>query len=47
MNNFLNENWQEVVKELGGAITHTISSVGRVISAGYFGKIPYHDLLLD
>ncbi|CAH1961065.1 unnamed protein product [Acanthoscelides obtectus] len=46
MNQFLNENWQEVVKEIGGAISQTIRAVARAISSGYFKKVPYRELLI-
>nr|CAH7747481.1 unnamed protein product [Callosobruchus chinensis] len=46
MNNFLNENWEEVVKEIGGAISQTIRTVARTISSGYFKKVPYRELLI-
>nr|CAI5868767.1 unnamed protein product [Callosobruchus analis] len=46
MNNFLNENWEEVIKEIGGAISQTIRTVARTISSGYFKKVPYRELLI-
>ncbi|XP_072397841.1 protein takeout-like isoform X1 [Diabrotica undecimpunctata] len=47
MNKFLNENWETVIKEFGPAISETVRSIGRSIASAIFGKIPYHQLILD
>ncbi|CAH1175610.1 unnamed protein product [Phaedon cochleariae] len=46
MNSFLNDNWKEVIGELGGAISQTVGTLARSIVSGIFKKIPYKALIL-
>lgn len=46
MNAFLNENWRDVIKEIGGAISESIKAVIQRISIAYIEKIPYKDFFL-
>ncbi|XP_018570109.1 protein takeout-like [Anoplophora glabripennis] len=47
VNTFLNENWKEVLKEIGGALSETVRSVSRTIFTGYTSKVPFNELFLD
>ncbi|KAJ8939708.1 hypothetical protein NQ318_009808 [Aromia moschata] len=47
MNAFLNENWKDVINEIGGAISHTVESLVRAIATGVFDKISYADLFTE
>ncbi|XP_030752089.1 protein takeout-like [Sitophilus oryzae] len=47
VNKFLNENHQDAIKEMSGAIKVTISAIGRQFFQGIFDSIPYKDLFLD
>ncbi|CAG9859275.1 unnamed protein product [Phyllotreta striolata] len=47
MNNFLNENWEEVLNEFGLPISETVRSIGRSIASAYFRKSPYNELILE
>ncbi|KAJ8939705.1 hypothetical protein NQ318_009805 [Aromia moschata] len=47
MNVFLNENWTDVINEIGGAISQTVESLVRSIATGVFDKISYADLFTE
>nr|XP_023021416.1 uncharacterized protein LOC111509817 [Leptinotarsa decemlineata] len=47
MNTFLNDNWKDVIDELGGAVSQTVRSLGRNIASRIFKKVPYKELILD
>lgn len=42
MNRFLNENWKEVVKELGAPVVDSISQVFEIILSRITELVPYH-----
>lgn len=46
INNFLNENSQDVLKELGGAVTGVIKAVANKISRAVLSNIPFDNLFL-
>ncbi|XP_060525024.1 protein takeout-like isoform X2 [Cylas formicarius] len=46
VNNFLNENWEEVTKELGGAIQTTIAVIARRVGGGVLSNLPFDNLFL-
>lgn len=46
VNNFLNENEQDIIKELGGAIEAAITSVAKRVGGGILANIPYEELFL-
>ncbi|XP_044761620.1 protein takeout-like [Coccinella septempunctata] len=46
-NQFLNENWQEVLKEFGPAIAEIISSVTRSILVPLCRKVPLNEIFTD
>jgi hypothetical protein len=43
MNIFLNENWREVLKEMGPAIGEAIAEVVSTILTNIFELVPYDD----
>nr|XP_022908738.1 protein takeout-like [Onthophagus taurus] len=45
MNKFLDENWDEVSKEIGPAVTEVISAIVQIISNAFFNRITMDDLL--
>ncbi|KAJ8970834.1 hypothetical protein NQ317_000707 [Molorchus minor] len=47
MNKFLNENWSEVIDEIGGAISQTVRAIIRVIGTSIFSQLSFKDLFLD
>ncbi|CAH0553019.1 unnamed protein product [Brassicogethes aeneus] len=47
MNMVLNDNWEEVMKEVGAGINHTIEVVVTNILKAYFEKIPYNEMFVD
>ncbi|CAH0553017.1 unnamed protein product [Brassicogethes aeneus] len=46
-NRFLNENFEEVFKDLDQALKQSISSVCRLVLQNFFKRIPYKDLFLE
>ncbi|XP_047105479.1 protein takeout-like [Schistocerca piceifrons] len=44
MNTFLNENWQEVVKEIGPALTEALSAVVTQVLSGITNLVPYDEV---
>ncbi|KAG5866849.1 hypothetical protein JTB14_020669 [Gonioctena quinquepunctata] len=47
MNNFLNKNWKQVVSTLSGAISDTVGSLVRSLTAGIAKKVPFKKILLE
>lgn len=47
MNNILNENWVDVVKELGPGIGRTIGVIVNSVVKGYFNAVPYDEIFID
>lgn len=47
MNNILNENWKDVVAELGGGIGNTIGVIINSILQAYFSAVPYNEIFID
>lgn len=45
-NKFLDENWQEIDKDLGPAISETIGQICVQIASTFFDRIPYDQLFL-
>lgn len=43
MNTFLNENWQEVLKEFTPAVAETVSQIIYLIVDSIADKVPYDD----
>ncbi|XP_047108046.1 protein takeout-like [Schistocerca piceifrons] len=43
-NQFLNENWQEVVKEIGPALAEALSQVVTLVLSGIAGLVPYDEV---
>ncbi|XP_058060766.1 protein takeout-like [Anopheles bellator] len=46
MNMFLNENWQDILKELKPAIISSFAKVFRAIITNVFDNVPYNELFL-
>ncbi|XP_017778453.1 PREDICTED: protein takeout-like [Nicrophorus vespilloides] len=46
MNNFLNENWQDLSKEVEPAVSRTISVILKTMFSRLSDQIPYNDLFL-
>lgn len=46
MNQFLNDNWREVMNEIGGSIGIALESVITSIFRGYLESIPYRYIFL-
>ncbi|CAH0558262.1 unnamed protein product [Brassicogethes aeneus] len=46
-NKFLNENWQDVLKDVDGSLKDAVSKVWELVLGNYFSRIPYKDLFLD
>lgn len=46
MNKFLNDNWEEVLKDLGGAISKTFEQILTSIFKGYMESVPFDEILL-
>lgn len=47
MNEFLNENWQEILNELRPSLSETISQILISIISGTFSRIPYNDIFAE
>lgn len=47
MNTFLNENWSDVIKEVGPGISKILESVITSIIKGYLENVPYDEIFLD
>ena len=47
MNLFLNDNWQDILKELKPAITEAFAKVFMYVINGVFSHIPYDMLFAD
>lgn len=45
-NNFLNENWEDVAKDLSPIISETINVIVTSIFKGYTNRVPYDDFFL-
>lgn len=45
-NKFLDENWKEIDKDLGPAISETIAQICVQIASAFFERIPYNQLFL-
>lgn len=45
-NKFLDENWREIDKDLGPAISETIAQICVQIASAFFDRIPYNELFL-
>lgn len=45
-NKFLDENWKEIDKDLGPAISETIAQICVQIASSLFDRIPYNQLFL-
>lgn len=46
MNQFLNENWRDILNELKPAITFAVEEILKGIINRIFSKIPYEDVFL-
>lgn len=46
MNNFLKENWKDVEKEVGPAVTDTIKSIITSMLNAIFNKVPFSSIFL-
>ncbi|CAH0550088.1 unnamed protein product [Brassicogethes aeneus] len=46
MNMVLNDNWEEVMKEVGPGITHTIEVVVHNVVKAYLEQIPYREMFV-
>ncbi|CAH0557643.1 unnamed protein product [Brassicogethes aeneus] len=46
MNKVLNDNWEDVMKEIGPGITHTLDVVATSILKAYFENIPYEEMFV-
>lgn len=44
MNVFLNENWQDILKELKPAIIDAFVKIFQSVISGVFNKVPYNEL---
>lgn len=47
MNQFLNENWSDILKELKPVLNKAIGGIYKAIAKPVFAKFPYADLFLD
>lgn len=47
MNTVLNDNWEDVLKEIGVGISHTIEVVVTDIFKKYFESIPIDEIFID
>lgn len=45
-NQFLNENWTEILKELKPVLTKAIGGIYKAIADPIFNKFPYEELFL-
>lgn len=45
-NKFLDENWKDIDKDLGPAISETIAQICVQIASAFFERIPYNELFL-
>lgn len=45
-NNFLNENWPEILKELKPVLTQAIAGIYKAVAEPIFAKFPYADFFL-
>ena len=46
MNNFLNENWQVIYKELKSSIGDTFGAIFKDISNRIYSRVPYNKIVL-
>ncbi|XP_060524549.1 protein takeout-like [Cylas formicarius] len=46
INKFLNENWQEVFKEMGGGIESAFTLIARTVAQGLFKHVSFDELFL-
>lgn len=46
MNKFINENWSEVMKEVGGGIAKTLSTILTSLVKGYIEAVPFNEVVL-
>lgn len=46
-NQFLNENWGDILKELKPVLTKAISGIYKTVAEPIFSKFPYADLFLS
>ena len=47
MNLFLNENWQDILKELKPSISEALSQIFAALINAVFGKVPYNEIWND
>lgn len=47
MNKFLNENWSDVVKEVGPGISKTLEEIITSIVKGYVENVPYDEVFMN
>lgn len=47
MNRFLNENWDEVMKELGPGIGRTLAAVNNSVFKAFFEIVPFNQIFTD
>lgn len=46
MNVFLNDNWQDILKELKPAISAAFTKIFQAVVSNVFNKVPYNELYL-
>lgn len=46
-NQFLNQNWADILRELKPVLTEAIAKIYQSIAQPVFAKFPYADLFLD
>ncbi|CAO1407089.1 unnamed protein product [Diamesa serratosioi] len=47
MNLFLNDNWEDILKELKPAVSDALSQIFAAIINAVFGKVPYNEIFTD
>lgn len=47
MNLFLNDNWQDILKELKPSITEALSQIFAALINAVFNKVPYNEIWID
>lgn len=47
MNLFLNENWEDILKELKPSITEALSQIFSALINAVFAKVPYNEIWND
>lgn len=47
INRVLNDNWRDVIKELGPGIGRTFGSVVNSMMKGYLESTPYNEIFID